>query len=44
VLQADAVFREIHAVFWLAVVLLEHGQWLVRRGRSQEAAALLDEP
>jgi tetratricopeptide (TPR) repeat protein len=41
--RASAVFREIHAVFWLAVVLLEHGEWLVSKGRSQEAAALLDE-
>jgi len=41
--RAGAVFREIHAVFWLAVVLLEHGEWLISRGRSQEAAALLDE-
>jgi class 3 adenylate cyclase/tetratricopeptide (TPR) repeat protein len=41
--QAGAVFREIHAVFWLAVVLLEHGEWLVNKGRGQEAAALLDE-
>jgi class 3 adenylate cyclase/tetratricopeptide (TPR) repeat protein len=41
--QAGAVFREIDAVFWLAVVLLEHGEWLVSKGRGQEAAPLLDE-
>jgi class 3 adenylate cyclase/tetratricopeptide (TPR) repeat protein len=41
--QAGAVFREVHAVFWLAVVLLEHGEWLVSAGRRQEAAALLEE-
>ena len=40
---AAAAFREIGVVFWLAVTLLEHGEWLAARGRAAEAAPLLDE-
>jgi len=41
--RAAATFREIKAPFWLAVVLLEHGEWLVRAGRAGEADTALDE-
>jgi hypothetical protein len=29
--------------FWLAVTLLEHGEWLVIQGRPAEAGPLLEE-
>jgi class 3 adenylate cyclase/tetratricopeptide (TPR) repeat protein len=38
-----ALLREIGARFWLAVVLLEHGEWLAQAGRAEEATPLLDE-
>jgi tetratricopeptide (TPR) repeat protein len=41
--RAAALLREIGARFWLAVVLLEHGEWLAQAGGTEEAAALLDE-
>jgi tetratricopeptide (TPR) repeat protein len=41
--RAAALLREIGARFWLAVVLLEHGEWLAQAGRTEEAAPLLDE-
>ena len=36
-------FRELGLPFWLAVTLLEHGEWLVGQGRSGEAEPLLAE-
>jgi tetratricopeptide (TPR) repeat protein len=36
-------FSEIGVVFWQAVTLLQHGEWLVARGRPGEAAPLLAE-
>ncbi len=36
-------FREIGVVFWLAVTLLEHAEWLVSQGRADEAGPLLAE-
>jgi class 3 adenylate cyclase/predicted ATPase len=35
---ASAIFREFGMPFWLAVTLLEHGEWLVAQGRADEAA------
>ena len=40
---AAALLREIGAGFWLGVVLLEHGEWLARAARAEEAEPLLDE-
>ena len=40
---AEAGFREIGVAFWLAVTLLQHGEWLVARGRPDGAAPLLAE-
>ena len=40
---AASRFRELGIVFWLAVTQLEHGEWLVARGREDEARPLLDE-
>jgi hypothetical protein len=37
------LFREIGVPFWLAVTLLEHGEWLVSDGRAEDAAPLLTE-
>ena len=41
---ADAAgrFRDFGIVFWAAVTDLERAEWLVERGRSSEADALLD--
>jgi hypothetical protein len=39
----SALLREIGARFWLAVVLLEHGEWLAQAGRMDEAGPLLEE-
>ncbi len=36
-------FREIGAVFWLAVTLLEHGELLLSKGRLEESKPLLAE-
>ncbi len=41
--QAAALLREISARFWLAVTLLEHGEWLAEAGRAEEAEPLLEE-
>jgi len=41
--RATALLREIDARFYLAVVLLEHGEWLVAAGRPDEAEPLLAE-
>ena len=40
---AAEILREISARFYLAVVLLEHGEWLAESGRSDEAEPLLTE-
>ena len=40
---AQAGFRKIGVAFWLAVTLLQHGEWLVARGRPDGAAPLLAE-
>jgi ATP/maltotriose-dependent transcriptional regulator MalT len=40
---AAALLREIGARFWLAVVLLEQGEWLAQAGRADEAEPLLEE-
>jgi tetratricopeptide (TPR) repeat protein len=41
--QAAALLREISARFWLACVLLEHGEWLTEAGRADDAEPLLAE-
>jgi class 3 adenylate cyclase/tetratricopeptide (TPR) repeat protein len=41
--RSVALLREIGARFWLAVVLLEHGEWLAETGRGEEAEPLLSE-
>jgi class 3 adenylate cyclase/tetratricopeptide (TPR) repeat protein len=41
--HSAALLREIGARFWLAVVLLEYGEWLVETGRAGEAEPLLGE-
>jgi tetratricopeptide (TPR) repeat protein len=40
---AAGLLRELQMPFWLAVTLLEHGEWLATRGRPAEAAPLLEE-
>jgi class 3 adenylate cyclase/tetratricopeptide (TPR) repeat protein len=40
---ASGLFRELAVPFYLAVTELEHGEWLVAQGRSDEAEALLAE-
>jgi tetratricopeptide (TPR) repeat protein len=42
-LAAADVFREMETPFDLAVVLLEHGEWLSSNGRAAEAEPVLDE-
>jgi hypothetical protein len=37
------MFRELETPFWLAVVLLEQGEWLVAQSRPEDAAALLQD-
>jgi hypothetical protein len=41
--EAEAQFRESAVPFWLAVALLEHGEWLEWRSESEQAAPLLAE-
>jgi len=41
--RAAEIFRERSLTFWLAVTQLEHGEWLIARGRADEAEPLLDE-
>jgi hypothetical protein len=41
--QAAGAFRELGTPFWLAVTLLEHGEWLVGAGRPTDAEPLLTE-
>ena len=40
---AAEILREISARFYLAVVLLEHGEWLVESGSAEDAEPLLQE-
>jgi tetratricopeptide (TPR) repeat protein len=42
-LAAAGIFREIETPFELAVVRLEHAEWLMSTGRRDEAQPLLDE-
>jgi tetratricopeptide (TPR) repeat protein len=42
-LQAAAQFRSLELPFYLAVVQLEHGEWLTTLGRPDDAQALLAE-
>lgn len=41
--SSAAAFRGIGMRFWLAVTLLEHGEWLTAVGRADEAQPMLDE-
>jgi class 3 adenylate cyclase/tetratricopeptide (TPR) repeat protein len=41
--SAAAGFREVGLPFWLAVTLLEHGEWLAAAGGSEDARPLLEE-
>jgi hypothetical protein len=41
--NATGMFREMVVPFWMAVTLLEHGEWLVDQSRAPDARALLDE-
>ncbi len=41
--EATALFRELGMPFWLAVSLLEHGEWLSAEGRGSEAEPLVAE-
>jgi class 3 adenylate cyclase/tetratricopeptide (TPR) repeat protein len=41
--RAAGMLRELETPFWMAVTLLEHGEWLVRQERSEDAKPLLDE-
>jgi len=40
---AAGIFREIGAMFWAAVTLVEQGEWLASQGRAEDAAPTLDE-
>jgi class 3 adenylate cyclase/tetratricopeptide (TPR) repeat protein len=41
--EAARQFRSIPTPFWVAVTLLEHAEWLIGRGRVEEATPLLVE-
>ncbi len=41
--SAIGMFRELETPFWLAVALLDHGEWLVSQGRKDDAKPFLDE-
>ena len=41
--RAAAGFREVGMPFWLAVTLLEHGEWLAASGQTEEAEPLVRE-
>jgi hypothetical protein len=41
--EAVGRLRGIEVPFWLAVTLLEQGEWLVARGRADESEPLLAE-
>ncbi len=40
---AAGAFREIGATFWVAVTMVEHGEWLASQGRADAASANLEE-
>ena len=40
---AAGAFREVGSMFWVAVTLVELGEWLASHDRSEEAVASLDE-
>src|SRR5205823_1318565 len=40
---AAGLFREIGTPFWLGQALLEHGEWLVGKGRDSEAHPMFEE-
>jgi predicted ATPase/DNA-binding SARP family transcriptional activator len=42
-LRATDIFRELSMPFYLAVTLLEHGEWLAGEGRREDAEPLLVE-
>jgi hypothetical protein len=41
--SAAGLFRELGMPFWLAVTLLEHGEWLAANGRAADAEPFLAE-
>jgi class 3 adenylate cyclase/tetratricopeptide (TPR) repeat protein len=41
--RAATMFRELRTPFWLAVTMLEHGEWLIAQERAGETAALFAE-
>jgi class 3 adenylate cyclase/tetratricopeptide (TPR) repeat protein len=41
--RSSAMFRELETPFWLAVVLLEQGEWLVAQSRPEDAVTLLQD-
>jgi hypothetical protein len=41
--RASTLFRASDMPFWLAVTLVEHGEWLLSAGRGDKAAPLLGE-
>jgi tetratricopeptide (TPR) repeat protein len=41
--SAATSFRQLGTPFWVAVTLLEMGEWLVAYGRAEEAEAVLEE-
>ncbi|MEO8423489.1 MAG: adenylate/guanylate cyclase domain-containing protein [Actinomycetota bacterium] len=41
--NAAGMFREMAVPFWMAVTLLEHGEWLIQQDREADAQPLLDE-
>ena len=40
---AEEMLRHLGAPFWLAVTLVEHGEWLSADGRAAEASPLFEE-
>jgi hypothetical protein len=41
--SAAGLFRELGVPFWVAVTLLEHGEWLASQGRGEQAVPLVRE-
>jgi tetratricopeptide (TPR) repeat protein len=41
--RAAGMLRELETPFWMAVTLFEHGEWLTRQERDEDAKPLLDE-
>ena len=41
--RAAGMLRELETPFWMAVTLLEYGEWLVSQERAEDAKPLLDE-